>query len=62
MGRVPDLLLHSRGVGVAHAHVRYGLALLLLTMTPGALLLELRDRFGEEYVRYCARVPRSWPW
>jgi protein-S-isoprenylcysteine O-methyltransferase Ste14 len=23
---------------------------------------ELRDRFGEAYVRYCARVPRFWPW
>jgi protein-S-isoprenylcysteine O-methyltransferase Ste14 len=23
---------------------------------------ELRDRFGEEYVRYCALVPRFWPW
>lgn len=23
---------------------------------------ELRHRFGEEYVRYCARVPRFWPW
>jgi protein-S-isoprenylcysteine O-methyltransferase Ste14 len=22
---------------------------------------ELRERFGEEYVRYCARVPRFWP-
>jgi len=22
---------------------------------------ELRDRFGEEYVRYCERVPRFWP-
>ena len=23
---------------------------------------ELRDRFGEVYVRYCARVPRFWPY
>ena len=23
---------------------------------------ELRDRFGEEYVRYCDRIPRFWPW
>jgi protein-S-isoprenylcysteine O-methyltransferase Ste14 len=23
---------------------------------------ELRDRYGQEYVRYCAQVPRFWPW
>jgi protein-S-isoprenylcysteine O-methyltransferase Ste14 len=22
---------------------------------------ELRDRFGEDYARYCALVPRFWP-